>query len=241
MKNLWLPLQHISINQPFGANYVDFYQTAFNPPLLGHPGIDFKAFEGCPVRAVHDGVCYWSGVNMPDGGRMVSVWDEANRFKTIYYHLSEWLVNQGDIIKKGQVIGLAGNTGKLTTGAHLHLEGKETTANGSTANPNNGYNGAIDISRMFTNTFDGQEINPKDYDKSRCYHRYYRGRPKGGLFNETKILTILGKKGIYPTAEKINALVYGGWGLDAVTNPAMYINWSQLKKDEFIKGIRSFQ
>ena len=62
-----------------------------------------------------------------------------------------------------------------------------------------------------------------------------RGRPKGGYINELKILAILGKKKIYPTAEKINALVYGGWDIEAVKNDNMYWIWSQLKKDEYLE------
>ena len=51
----------------------------------------------------------------------------------------------------------------------------------------------------------------------------------------------LGLKGIYPTSEKINALVYGWWDLEAVQNSAMFYIWSQLKKDEYLnKNLRPF-
>lgn len=42
-------------------------------------------------------------------------------FETLYAHLSKYKVKNGDIIKKGDIIGLSGNTGR-STGPHLHYE-----------------------------------------------------------------------------------------------------------------------
>lgn len=131
----------------------------------------------------------------------------------------------------------------MTTGSHLHFTLKNTTADGSTLDWNNGYKGAIDPAPYFVETYNGITISNRDWDKSRAYHRYYRGRPNGGLWIEryrvvpalTKYLKRL------PTNEQINACTYGGWDREAVANPAMYQNWSQLKKDEFMAGQRSFQ
>lgn len=44
-----------------------------------------------------------------------------NGLETVYGHMSKQLVNEGDIVKKGDPIGLGGNTGR-STGSHLHFE-----------------------------------------------------------------------------------------------------------------------
>ena len=227
---LRLPLEHIFVTQPWGFNFVDFYEKL---GLKGHNGTDFRLRDGCPVYASHDGEITQAGDD-GTGGIIVTIWNRDG-YKTLYYHLKSVLVKVGDKVIAGQKIAFGDNTGKYTTGDHLHFGLKLVDGNGNTLNYNNGYGGAINAEPYFCYTFNGIEINPKDYDKSRCYHRYYRGRPKGGLVNEAKILAILGKKGIWATPEKINALVYGGWDLETVKNPAMYEIWSQLKKDEFVE------
>jgi murein DD-endopeptidase MepM/ murein hydrolase activator NlpD len=218
-----LPLKHIFITQPYGVNYLDFYKQMGLPY---HPGIDFRARNGCPLYASHDGGIINCGT-YSDGGLGIEIKSAAG-FSTFYYHLKEILVNKNDSVNAGDLIGYCDNTGKYTTADHLHFE---LRIDGEKVNP----------APYFFKTYDGVEINPKDWDKSRCYHRYYRGRPKGGWQNELKVLAILTKKGIYPTAEKINALVYGGWDLETVVNPAMYEIWSNLKKyDEYLKGEKPF-
>jgi murein DD-endopeptidase MepM/ murein hydrolase activator NlpD len=223
MINLRLPLKDIAVTQPFGVNYFDFYQKMGLPY---HPGVDFRAYRGCKLYASHGGDVTRSGI-FSDGGIGVEI-EHQEGWRTFYYHLKEAEVKIGDVVEAGDLIGYCNNTGKYTTADHLHFE---LRVDGDKINPA-GY---------FNQAYDGAEIGAKDWDKSRCYHRYYRGRPKGGLVNETKILAILGSKKIWPTAEKINALVYGGWDLPTVVNPAMYEIWSQLKKDEYFeKGLRPF-
>ena len=234
---LQIPLEYVSIIQPFGVNYADFYKQL---GLLGHNGIDFRAFDGCNVYASHDGIIMQAGDD-GTGGIIVVIWDKNGGYKTLYYHLKSVIVKQGDEVKRGDIIAISDNTGKMTTGSHLHHALKLCDINGNTLNLNNGYYGCIDQSPYFVYNGNGEDMKNSDWDKSRCYHRYYRGRPKGGLINEAKILAILSKKGIWVTTEKINALVYGGWDLEAVKNPAMYENFSQLKKDEFYKGFLPFR
>lgn len=223
MISLRLPLKDIFVTQPFGVNYLDFYQQMGLPY---HPGIDFRSRSGCYCFAVADGIVTRAGV-YSDGGIGIEI-DHGGGYTTFYYHLQKTLVEVGQKIEAGQIIALTDNTGKYTTGDHLHFE---LRCNGVKINP----------APFFYKNYIGMDINPKDWDKSRCYHRYYRGRPKGGYQNEFRILSILGIKKIFPTAEKVNALVYGGWDLETVINPAMYEIWSQLKKDEYIeKGLRPF-
>jgi len=223
--SLRLPVRHTCVTQPWGVNYFDFYQKMGLPY---HPGIDFRAFRGFTCYSSGDGVITRAGT-FSDGGNGIEI--DHGDYLTFYYHLLDISVKIGDKVVAGQQIGHCDNTGKYTTADHLHYELRiKTEAGIDKVNPGPYFNFA----------FDGTPIGAKDYDKSRCYHRYYRGRPKGGYQNEVRILAILGQKKIWPSAEKINALVYGGWDLETVINPAMYELWSQLKKSEYLAGERSF-
>lgn len=240
MIELRLPLKDIFVTQPFGRNYVDFYQKL---GMKGHNGVDFRAKNGCPCYASHDGVIYYCGTDN-EGGIEVDIWNKENLYKTIYYHLKSYIVKQGQTVKAGELIGYCDNTGKYTTGSHLHFTLKQTNADGSTLTSswNNGYKGAIDPAPYFNQSYNGVEIGNKDWDRSRSYHRYYRGRPKGGYYNEVKVLPYLIRRlKRLPTYEEINAIVYGGWDIESVMNEVMYELWSQLKKyDEYLKGERPF-
>lgn len=92
-------------------------------PFLGeivqHPGIDFCARSGSPVVSTADGVVDRAG---RDGGYglMVEV-DNGHGFVTRYAHLEKILVHRGQKVKRGEMIGLVGNTGR-STGTHLHYE-----------------------------------------------------------------------------------------------------------------------
>jgi len=237
MINLRLPVKDVSINQYFGQNFVDFYQKL---GMKGHNGVDFAAKHGCPIYASHDGVIYYCGTDN-QGGIEVDIWDNKNLFKTIYYHLDSFSVIQGQEVKAGDLIALADNTGLYTTGDHLHFGLKDTKEDGSTLDFSGGYNGAKDPAPYFTQTYNGIVISNKDWDKSRAYHRYYRGRPKGGYVNELKVVPYMTRRlGRLPKPEEINACVYGGWDIESVLNPAMYNLWNQLKKDEYLSGQKPF-
>lgn len=87
-------------------------------PRSFHAGTDFRASTGTPVRAVADGIVlltqpgYFSGnvVYLGHGAGLV----------TAYMHLSRIDVKQGDALRAGDQLGLAGATGRVT-GPHLHL------------------------------------------------------------------------------------------------------------------------
>jgi murein DD-endopeptidase MepM/ murein hydrolase activator NlpD len=237
MINLRLPLKQIRVTQPFGVNFLNWYQQW---GLNGHNGSDFGAPIGTPCYACHDGKVTFAGVD-GDGGVSVTLSNDEQRFKTIYYHLDKVSCKIGDVVKAGDEIGLTGNTGKYTTGPHLHLGLKEMMPdNFNTLNYNNGYKGAIDAGPYFTATYNGFVISPKDYDKSRCYHRYYRVA-KRNLANEMKTALYMARRlGRLPNNEEINACIWGGWDIETVLNPAMHTIWSQLKKDEYLKGERPY-
>ena len=86
-----------------------------------HRGIDLASNMGTKVRATADGVAgFVQNRNIGDYGRVINLQHNYG-FKTIYAHLKKTLVKNGDIVRKGQVIGLTGNSGR-STGPHLHYE-----------------------------------------------------------------------------------------------------------------------
>ena len=221
---LMLPLKDIYITQKFGLNYLDFYKKL---GLAGHNGIDLRAKDGCPVTASHGGYVEFAGRDSNAGVSVVLVSEKIGYgIKTIYYHLKSVNVATGEKVKVGSLIGWADNTGKYTTGSHLHLGLKETL-DGETTNRNNGYFGAIDPSPYF----------PENWDKSNAWHRYGRRRNWGSYQNEIKVMvSLIRYLKRLPTHEEINACTYGGWSREAVANPAMKYNWAYLKKSEFKNG-----
>lgn len=116
------------ISQHFGTN-----PGGVNP-AGGHTGIDFACKTGTPLYAPADGVIAlegWmtdpTGASNPwlltDGGGIVIVLDAGDTKPTfIMAHLNASLVNKGQRVRKGDLIGYTGNTGKWTTGPHLHFE-----------------------------------------------------------------------------------------------------------------------
>ena len=84
-----------------------------------HTGIDIAVWYRTPVAAPADGVVIVAG--WQNGyGWSVQI-QHAEGWSTLYAHLSRYLVNAGDRVKRGQIIGLSGNSGN-STGPHLHYE-----------------------------------------------------------------------------------------------------------------------
>jgi len=230
MINLRLPLAEIKTTQLFGQNFCDFYQQM---GMKGHNGIDFMAEDGCPTYATHDGLVSLEVDS--DGGQGVNILDYTNLFKTLHYHLKSFAVKNGDMVKAGDLIGYCDNTGKYTTGSHLHFGLKLMDKLGTTLNKDNGYLGAIDPSPYFNMRYDGVAIKNSDCFQPRAYHRYYRPDVKRNLVNELKTAAYLATKlKRFPTTVENNAAIWGGWDWQSIVNDSMFDIWSQLTKDEFI-------
>lgn len=111
---LWPTHLHV-INQYYG------YQ---------HTGVDIDGDYTDPWYAAADGVVEVAGWNNGGYGLMVLI-DHGNGIKTRYGHASKLFVKVGDTVKRGEVIGMVGTTGR-STGTHLHFE---VYVNGKRANP----------------------------------------------------------------------------------------------------------
>jgi hypothetical protein len=164
--NLQNPLKEVFVTQLFGENAA-FYEKNYG--IKGHNGIDFRAVNGTPVYASHDGYAYFEWDSAQGEGVVIRSKEQMvingvpTFFKTIYWHLCDagkqpnfkspitcYDVNAlGQEVKTGDLIGYADNTGLTSTGSHLHFGLKPISAGeslGGTYNPmqNNGYAGAID-------------------------------------------------------------------------------------------------
>lgn len=87
-----------------------------------HRGVDLGYPEGTPVSAAWDGIVRISkGTSNTGGYGNLVVIRHDNGLETYYGHLSRRLVNPGQVVKAGDIIGLGGNTGR-SYGSHLHFE-----------------------------------------------------------------------------------------------------------------------
>jgi murein DD-endopeptidase MepM/ murein hydrolase activator NlpD len=84
-----------------------------------HRGIDIVTDAGKPVLAAADGLIS-KAVRMPDYGKMIDI-SHGFGFVTRYGHMSEILVRPGQRVRRGDVIGRVGSTGR-STGPHVHYE-----------------------------------------------------------------------------------------------------------------------
>lgn len=87
--------------------------------VMPHTGVDLAAPEGTPVRATADGRVAYRFDSATYGLGMDL--DHGEGTYTRFAHLSGWAVKAGEIVRRGQVIGWIGSTGRAT-GAHLHYE-----------------------------------------------------------------------------------------------------------------------
>jgi len=83
-----------------------------------HLGLDFRAETGTPVGAMNSGVVILAREMFYEGGFVVI--DHGQGLSTLYMHLSEINVREGDSVEKRQIIGLSGGTGRATA-PHLHV------------------------------------------------------------------------------------------------------------------------
>jgi len=109
-----LPLDDAIITGVYGS------QRILNgKPRWPHYGIDFASDLGTPIKAMADGVVtmvendlYYTGATL--------IFDHGHGISTLYMHMDEIFVKKDDIVKKGDIIGTVGSSGR-STGPHLDV------------------------------------------------------------------------------------------------------------------------
>jgi len=109
------PVSYTNISAHFG-----FRSDPFTHKQTMHYGIDFTGAIGTPVHVTGDGIVIEAEFSFNGYGKQVVV-DHGFGYKTRYAHLSKVIAKTGDKVKRGEVVGLLGNTGR-STGPHLHYE-----------------------------------------------------------------------------------------------------------------------
>jgi murein DD-endopeptidase MepM/ murein hydrolase activator NlpD len=103
-----------------------------------HYGMDFTARTGTPIYATGDGVVYKADASLSGYGNHIQI-QHGYGYKTLYAHLSKYKCRPGQRVKRGDVIGYVGSTGR-SQAPHLHYE---VFKNGERVNPLNFYYGSI--------------------------------------------------------------------------------------------------
>ena len=106
--------EKIRITSRFG-----YRKDPFSGYKRPHKGLDFGAMRGTPIMATADGRVTMSK-RVPTFGKVVII-NHGFGFETVYGHMQSFNVKVGDKVKRRDVIGLVGNTGR-SKGPHLHYE-----------------------------------------------------------------------------------------------------------------------
>ncbi len=113
-------------NVPLGAPVPGVLTSRFGQridPINGKPayhrGVDIRGPRGSDVKATADGSVIEQNYDKYSGRYILL--DHGNGFRTKYAHLKKILVQKGDTVARGEVIGLVGNSGR-STGPHVHYE-----------------------------------------------------------------------------------------------------------------------
>ncbi|MEN8157730.1 MAG: M23 family metallopeptidase [Bacteroidota bacterium] len=99
-----------------------------------HEGIDLSARRGTPIYATADGTVLQAGYRAGGFGKKILL-DHGFGYRTLYGHCDEVVVEPGQLVKRGEVIGKVGSTG-LSKAPHLHYE---VHVNGRPVDPINYY------------------------------------------------------------------------------------------------------
>jgi len=108
------PLENAIVTGVYGS------QRILNgKPKWPHYGIDFAAEEGTEIKAMLDGVVTLAEPDLfYTGGTLI--FDHGHGVSTLYMHMKKLMVEKGQRVKQGEVIGTVGSTGR-STGAHLDV------------------------------------------------------------------------------------------------------------------------
>jgi murein DD-endopeptidase MepM/ murein hydrolase activator NlpD len=127
------------------SSYFGYRMDPFYKVMKLHEGVDFSAPIGTDIYATGDGVVKVVKNRKRGYGNSILI-DHGYGYQTFYAHCHKILVKKGQGVKRGQVIGIVGNTGK-STAPHLHYEVRKN-------------NKAIDPINFFFN-----DLTPEEYEK----------------------------------------------------------------------------
>ncbi len=122
----WItPVPYYTLSSPFGMRL---------HPILGiyrmHNGVDMACGAGTPIYASRGGLVEVAGYQADGAGNYIQL-NHGDGFRSIYMHMTNYIVKQGDYVAPGQIIGYVGSTG-LSKGNHLHFG---ISCNGTYVNP----------------------------------------------------------------------------------------------------------
>lgn len=129
---IWDNAEHLGLESgwPFAGNYAITARYGDEGWEGGHHGVDFGLPQGTPLLAVANSKVLFTGQQGAYGNLIILT---NGTYKFYYGHLSEIKVKLTDDVRKGQIIGLSGNTGK-SSAPHLHFEIRKYDTN-QTFNP----------------------------------------------------------------------------------------------------------
>ena len=88
-------------------------------PKWPHYGLDFAQKKGTPVKAMNNGIVTLSENDLYYTGGTI-IFDHGHGISTLYMHMDKIFINKGDHVKKGDIIGTVGSSGR-STGPHLDV------------------------------------------------------------------------------------------------------------------------
>ncbi len=156
-----LPGHDFRITQRFGER-PEYYKKY---GLAGHNGIDLAPIKpnqrGVIIYAPHDGFCIVGDNGNTGYGKFVRITSEptnGQRRQSDLAHFASIFVRSGDYAPLGTPLGVMGSTGD-STAIHCHFGYRPLKADGTPLLPNNGFNGAIDVSQYTLLWFPNQNLS----------------------------------------------------------------------------------
>lgn len=226
------------MTQGFGINLTPFYAEM---GIKGHNGVDIRAETGTPIYSVFDHATVVNCSKKATAGIFVSLatdgitikgYEGVYRISALYFHLENYTVSIGDHVTGGQRIGTTDNTGKYTTGPHLHFAiyiEKLVDKTWVRQDRDNGFDGAVDPEAFFPDKT--YQVYPVDYRYGQKVTVLETLR--GNLYKKAITPWLTRKFERPPTERELNAFAYGYWDFEYVSNPAFFSKWVNITKPEF--------
>ena len=161
-----------------GAHFPTLHGTRLNSPYgirkhRLHRGVDMHINIGDSIVAAYPGKVVVSKYNRRGYGHYVMI-EHANGTRTLYGHLKKRLVNVGDTVEGGQLVGWGGNTGR-SSGPHLHFEIRYGEVNIDPATVFNIEEGTL-LENMDHYSIASAVESHNEIQKELSKHRYHRIR-----------------------------------------------------------------